>query len=331
MLILICLFSLFTNLLHSYKTTPFIRTINNIDLNKIGKSDIQELKNFFEVNPVLVFKNQNLTPQKHYEICKIFDNNFTDRIAHPFNETIVPDCPQLALRGKGTIKNIWKIKNKKIRNAPNFFYNPLWHQDLVGSNDFNPTVVSSMYMIESPKKGGETLFANLETGYINFKKKYNIKKFGNLKCKYSTILSLYAKIDYSGYGRLDKYWELYKNGDDNFKKLIEDTFIEQPFIIKPCIHSEKKALMISPNKLYNFFDNVNNINYSPSESQELMREILNSCVFLENNIEKVEYEKNDLVIFNNRKVIHSSTPTYEIEGNRIMSLLFLDTNETIHV
>ena len=153
LIILLYLLSFFTKILHSYKTTLFIRSINNIDLNKIGKPEIQELKNFFEVNPVLVFKNQNLTPQKHYEICKLFDNNFTNRIAHPFNETTVPDCPQLALRGKGTIKNIWKIKNKKINNAPNFFYNPLWHQDLVGTPGFNPTVVSSMYMIESPKGG----------------------------------------------------------------------------------------------------------------------------------------------------------------------------------
>ena len=83
---------------------------------------------------------------------------------------------------------------------------------------------------------------------------------------------------------------IYQSSDDKFKKIIEDTFIEQPFIIKPCIHSEK-SFMISPNKLYNFFDNVNNINYSPSESQELMREILNSCVFVENNVEKVKYEK----------------------------------------
>ena len=60
-----------------------------------------------------------------------------------------------------------------------------------------------------------------------------------------------------------------------------------------------------------------------------MRSILNKCVFVDDNIEEIKYEKNDLVIFNNRKLIHSSTPVDDIVGNRFMTLLFLGTNEEI--
>ena len=320
---------LLINLVSCLKCTPFIREIKNIDLNYLKKSDIKQLKNFFKVNPVLVFKDQHLTPERHYEICKLFDNKYTDLVAHPFNETAVPSCPQLAIRGKGFIKELWGVRNKKINNSPSFFYTPLWHQDLVGSLGKNPTVISSMYMLETPLNGGETLFANLEKGYQNLESNYDIRKFKSLKCKYSTILSLEAEIDYTGYGRIDRYWDNLQKKDSDFQSLITSTFVEQPFIIRPDKDSEKKAIMISPNKLYNFRDN--NRVYTPDESHRLMREILNKCVFTEDNVEILKYEKNDLVLFNNRKVIHSSTPTYHIKGNRFMSLLFLDTNEKIYV
>ena len=81
--------------------------------------------------------------------------------------------------------------------------------------------------------------------------------------------------------------------------------------------------MITPNKLYKF----NTLN--PLESQEKMRYIMKNFILTEKNIGTLNYRKNDFVIFNNRKVIHTSTPTEEYVKDRILSLLFLGTNEPI--
>ena len=43
------------------------------------------------------------------------------------------------------------------------------------------------------------------------------------------------------------------------------------------------------------------------------------------NVGKLYYKENDLVIFNNRKVMHTSSPTQEYEEDRLFTLLFLGT------
>ena len=59
-----------------------------------------------------------------------------------------------------------------------------------------------------------------------------------------------------------------------------------------------------------------------------MHRIMDNYVLAENN-DQIRYEKNDLVLFNNRKVIHSSSPTEEVVGNRLLSLLFLNTRQPL--
>lgn len=315
---------------NALSTTPFTKIINKIDLNNINDNDVKDLKMIFKCCPLIVFKNQNITPEKQLEICKIFDENSNNEICHPFTDTTIPKTPQIAIRGCGYIEDIYGIKNTNIINSDTFKFTPVWHQDLVGTHEKLPSVVSSMYMIETPIKGGSTLFANLEKGYENLDKYYNLKKIEDLECVYSSYLSLSAVIDYTGYGRVDKYWETYNNiKDKEFKDNIKNSFVTQPFVIYSDKDSTKKSLMISPNKLFKFKSRKNGYAYTPEVSQEIMRSILNKCVFVDDNIEEIKYEKNDLVIFNNRKLIHSSTPVDDIVGNRFMTLLFLGTNEEI--
>lgn len=47
-----------------------------------------------------------------------------------------------------------------------FVYNYVWHQDLVGHRKHLPPIVSSMYMLETPKKNKiSTIYASLEDAY----------------------------------------------------------------------------------------------------------------------------------------------------------------------
>jgi alpha-ketoglutarate-dependent taurine dioxygenase len=300
---------------------PFIAEIKDIDINEISPTTLCELKILFSTIPVLVFKNQSLTPENQFEFCKNFDPNHTNEVVHPFKDTQIPATPQIALRGKGFIKNIHGVENVEIKNSKMFKYNKVWHQDLVGTKGRLPTVVSSMYMIETPDVGGSTLFCSLEKGYENMMDdcSFNRLKYSKLMCCYSTIHSLKAEIDYTGYGRTDKYWSLDR---EHFREYI-DNVVVQPLVVNSHGTKLKKSLMISPNKFYSF------LGMDPVKSQEILRNIMRKYVILDKNTGEVKYDKGDLLMFNNRRVIHTSTPTEEICGTRIFSLLFLDSKENI--
>tara|TARA_B110000305_G_C19465599_1_gene657681 strand:+ start:10301 stop:11296 length:996 start_codon:yes stop_codon:yes gene_type:complete len=297
---------------------PFIAEIHNLNVNKLSTNDIEDLNFFFKSTPVLIFKNQILTPTQHYEFCKLFDKQHTNNIVHPFKDTLIPECPQIALRGKGYINDVFGVKDTFIQNGQSFRYNRVWHQDLVGCKNNLPTKISSMYMLKVPEKGGSTLFASLENGYDNLCRSHNKFKYLNLKCCYSSYHSLNAFMDYTGYNRIDKYWS---NNIENLKQLKNEVII-QPLVVYPDAKSRRKTLMLSPNKFYSFFG------IDPEKSQEILREICSQYIFRSDNIGTIAYKKNDLIIFNNRKVIHTSTPTEEIEGDRLFSLLYLDTKES---
>ena len=224
-----------------------------------------------------------------------------------------------SIAGKGHIDSVFGVMNKTIQNGKTFRFNKVWHQDLVGNRNHLPTLVSSMYMIETPEKGGSTYFASLEKGYENLIANFHAFKIANLRCCYSAKHAMHAEMDYTGYGRLDQYW----NYNIEEIKDMQEHLVIQPFIIYPDEKAQKKSIMLSPNKLYSF------LGFTPQKSQEMMRDILNQCVLVDNNIGEIHYEKNDLLVFNNRRVMHSSSPTEEVEGTRIFSLLFLDTKEKL--
>ena len=53
---------------------------------------------------------------------------------------------------------------------------------------------------------------------------------------------------------------------------------------------------------------------------------MHNYVLKTNNVGTLQYREKDLVIFNNRKVIHTSSPTAEYNEDRLFSLLFLGTD-----
>ncbi len=294
--------------------TKFMARIRNINLNKINDETKSDLQYLFKTTPVLVFEKQNLLPEEQYYISSFFDEKYNNQVMHPFN-TAVPSVDQIAIRGKG-IANHFGVDNVPIHVGKTFKYTEVWHQDLVGVKDVLPPIVSSMYMIETPEWGGKTKFASLENAYESMS--YLYKSFyKNTESTYLYDNNNLPEIDFTGYGRIDKYWK------NDLTEELKSTMVTQPLIIYPTEKSTKKTFMITPNKLYKF----NTL--TPSESQEKMRYIMKNFILAKNNVGTLSYRKNDFVIFNNRKVIHTSTPTEEYSKDRILSILFLGTDEPL--
>ena len=293
--------------------TNFMARIKDINLRKLDQQTTEDLQFLFKTTPVLVFENQDLIPEEQFYICTLFDKYHNTKKCHPFHDTQIDSVEQIALRGKG-LADRFGVKSVPIYNGRQFLFTPLWHQDLVGVKDVNPSVVSSMYMIKTPPKGGETKFASLENAYDNMSF-LDRSLYGKLNSVYSHKLALLPQMDFTGYGKLYKYWE-----EAEFTEQDKSYMVSQPLVVYADKETTRKSLMLTPNKLYHFE------NTSFEKSQEIVRYIMQHYVLTPNNVGSLKYREKDLAIFNNRKVIHTSSPTAEYDEDRLFSLLFLGTD-----
>ena len=300
-----------------------LAVINNVDVKKVNEFDKGELAKLFNAVPMLMFKNQNLNPKEFYEFCKVFDAKSNDRVVHPFHHSKVDYVPQVAIRGNCYIKDLYGLKDVTLKYSGPFKNTAVWHQDIVGINEHRPPIVSSIYMLKAPPVGGETMFASMETAYdnldINLKKElknYNVI-YSNSDTEDNVMNTYY---DYTGYNRINI------NTDINKPIVKSGTTIinREPLVIYTDDCKNKKALMISPFRFAKF-DKM-----SCEDSFDLYRELMGKYILNKENIVKIKWEMNDLLIFNNRKLIHSSSPSIEYENyERLYYSCFLGTDAPI--
>jgi len=303
-----------------------LAVINNYDVKRANDYDKTELAKLFNAVPMLMFKNQNLTPKDFYEFCKVFDSKCNNKVVHPFEYSKVDYVPQIAIRGNCYIKDLYGLKDITLKYSAPFKNTAVWHQDLVGISDHNPPVVSSMYMLNTPPVGGETMFASMETAYdnINSELKKEIKDYNVIYSNTNNadnVMNTY--YDYTGYNRINNNVNNVNNDMPNTNK--GTTIINrEPLVIYTDEYKNKKALMISPFR-FNKFDKM-----SCEDSYDLYRELMSKYILNKDNIVKIKWEMNDLLIFNNRKLIHSSSPSIEYENyERLYYSCFLGTDAPI--
>lgn len=302
-----------------------LAVINNIDVKRANEYDKGELAKLFKAVPMLMFKNQNLNPKEFYEFCKVFDSKSNDRVVHPFHHSQVDYVPQVAIRGNCYIKDLYGLKDVTLKYSGPFKNTAVWHQDIVGINEHRPPIVSSIYMLKSPPIGGETMFASMEAAYdsidLSLKKELN-----NCNVIYSNSNSednvMNTYYDYTGYNKVN----VNVDNDMNMPKQKSGTSIitREPLVIYTDECKNKKALMLSPFRFAKF-DKM-----SCEDSFDLYRELMSKYILNKENIVKINWEMNDLLIFNNRKLIHSSSPSIEYENyERLYYSCFLGTDAPI--
>ena len=291
--------------------------ISKVDIKLLSDYDKYELIKLFNSVPMLLFKNQKINPAEYYEFCKLFDDKNNNETIHPFEYSKVDVVPQIALRGNCYIKDLHGVKDTYLKYSDPFKNSLVWHQDIVGQGRYLPPVVSSMYMIKTPSIGGNTLFASLEDAYDSIDS--NIKdKIYDLKVIYSNANTgmMNTYFDYTGYNRV-------KSNEIKIEK-EERIITKEPLVVYSNYNRNRKALMLSPFRFAKF-DKM-----SCGDSFDLYREIMSKYVVTKNNIVEIKWENNDLLIFNNRKMIHSSTPTLEYKNmDRLYYSCFVGTKSPI--
>lgn len=294
-----------------------LAVITKTDIKLLTDYDKYELIKLFNSVPLLLFKNQKINPAEYYEFCKLFDDKNNNETIHPFEYSKVDVVPQIALRGNCYIKDLHGVKDVYLKYSDPFKNSLVWHQDIVGHGTYLPPVVSSMYMIKTPTKGGNTLFASLEDAYDSIDS--NIKdKIFDLKVIYSNTNTgmMNSYFDYTGYNRI-------KNNEIKIEK-EESIITKEPLVVYSNYNRNRKALMLSPFR-FTKFDKM-----SCGDSFDLYREIMSKNIITKDNIVDIKWENNDLLIFNNRKLIHSSTPTLEYKDmERLYYSCFVGTKSPI--
>lgn len=290
--------------------------VKNININKLTENEKNELKLLFTSVPMIMFKNQNVKPKTLYEFCKSFDNKANDKIIHPFTHSQIQDVPQISLRGEAYIEDMHGLKDITLKYSEPFKNTLIWHQDIVGHGTALPPVVSCIYMKKTPSSGGNTLFASMEDAYdsMEFFMKKKIKNY-NVIYSNSQNDMMNSYFDYTGINRVL-----------NDKTTVQGTTLitREPLVVYSNPEKRRKAIMLSPFR-FNKFDKL-----TCDESFDLYREIMTKYVLTRDNIIDIEWDKNDLLIFNNRKLVHTSTPTIEYKNKeRLYYSCFVGTSQHI--
>ncbi len=131
---------------HQPLTPKLGSEITGLDLARLRESDIQCIRELLLDRMVLVFRDQDLTPEEH----KAFGRRFGELHRHPSKR----------LLGAGGDPEIFNVKATPTSKHAN---GEAWHNDL--SCETEPPLGSALYLRTLPGIGGDTLFANMYEAY----------------------------------------------------------------------------------------------------------------------------------------------------------------------
>lgn len=218
---------------------------------------------------VLVFRDQQLTPQQQID----FSKRFGPLDQHPADDAVLPDYPDILVVST-------KRKDGKYIGLPDG--GPMWHSDLAYKP--RPALGSMLYALEIPDAGGNTGFANMYKAYDALSESMKARLDG---LRAAFIISR----------------KRFK--DDNRIKINEDQADQTPEVTHPVVRihpeTERKALYVNPGHT----DHI--IGMDAAESRALLDE-LHAHSTRPEFIYRHKWRLHDLVFWDNRCLIHIADP-----------------------
>ncbi|WP_313303385.1 TauD/TfdA family dioxygenase [Diaphorobacter sp.] len=237
-------------------------------------------------NGVLLFRNQNLSPEQHVAFTAHFGDVYRQGAAN--NKALAP----YYLPGH---PEIFRVSNKVIDGQPagREDAGTYWHSD--GSWQANPPLGSLLYAVEIPPVGGDTMFADMYRAYDNLSDTFKLMLEG-LEAEHSLAAAVlrtsYAK-EYAG--RLD---------EAAAKKATHS-------IVKTHPQSGRKCLFVNPG----FTSHIVGI---PQDESSAILNFLYAHIVKAENVYRHRWQKNDLIMWDNRCNLNYAVADYKKEGVRYM-------------
>ena len=278
-----------------YKNQEFYASISNVDIKKISDSDFLNIKNIVETYGVVSIDSQNIDDDDQIK----FSERFGKLEISIGTQTKAPDY-QLdnAIRPEiSRISNV-DLNNKMLPYDDKKVIfdrgNNYWHTD--SSFKETPSKISILSAREVPEAGGGTNFIDarhaLET-WESKPRKYSIKDLKNCICEHSIV-----------YSRQNNTGDIF---DDKFKQ--DMPFVKQrlirihPYTKRPAFYAGSHCSHI--------------IGWDLEESRKLIKEI-NDWILESGVIAEHKWKTGELVLWDNRRVLHKGTGYDESKYRRIM-------------
>ena len=248
----------------------------NFEYNDIfSKQKVNDLRDLWLANSVIVFRNLKLTHEE-FENFSLAFGVFGD---DPYIDSI------------SGYKNIIEVKRSAEEKAPPF--GSSWHSDW--SFQECPPSATLLHSKIIPPIGGETFFIDTQAAYDDLSSKIKLK-IKDLMVSHSAIRP-YAD---------DGFYALEKDKDRSMA--IKPSAKAKEFFLHPLVrtHPETKKKSLFINQVYSI--TVNGLN--EKDSNELL-EFLFFHMGQEKYIYKHKWEKNMLIMWDNRTVNHCAQGGYQ--------------------
>jgi len=251
----------------------------------IPDSTFREIESAFHDNIVVVFREQQLSSQRHIE----FSSRFGELEIHIVEKYLLPGFPEILL-----ISNIRNKAGEHIGLADAGF---TWHTDT--SYRRRPSRCSLLYAKEVPQRDGEPLGDTV---------------FANTIAAYEALSdSMKRRID--GLKAIHRYSERRRVADSPRPKLTAEQLAETPDIAHPIVRTHpytgRKSLYVTAGEC------VGIAGMAEDEAVELIAELDAHCVRPE-FLYRHKWQVGDLLIWDNATSMHLAICDYALPQRRLM-------------
>ena len=277
------------------KGQDFFATIFDVDIKCINRSEFLEIKKVVETYGVVVIESQDLNDNEQIKFSEGFGKleiSIGTQTKAPDYQVSNPIRPEISRISNVDLNNkmLSKDNSKVIFDRGN----NVFHTD--SSFKLIPSKISILSAREVPEEGGGTEFVDaryaLET-WENKSRKYSIDDLKECICEHSIV-----------YSRMNNTGDIF---DEKFKK-------DMPFVKQRLIRTHPYTKKLA---FYAGSHCSHILGWDLEESRLLIREI-NDWIVECGHMAKHNWETGELVLWDNRRVLHRGTGYDEENYRRIM-------------
>ena len=246
-------------------------SIENIDINSLNANEKKEIVDLFEEHSLVIIKKQVINEQEQINFTKLFGEL---ELTKP--GTLGTNSNLVILTNIDETGNVVDTDHKQSKNDR---ANQQWHSD--SSFKIIPAHASILSGKQVPTEGGNTEFVSMRVVYENLKKDIK-EKVLNLEAVHHFAHSR-SKID--------------------IKMVSQTEFEKFPPVVQPMVKTnpknKKRALYFGSHTAY--------IKDLPEKESEKLLTYLKEFSSQEKFIYSHIWEENDLLIWDNRSILHRGT------------------------
>jgi len=271
-----------------HKEQEFFAVIKDIDIKNLSNEDFLKIKDIVEAYGVVVLKNQIINDDDQILFSKKF-GKLEKALEQDTLEGIRPEITRIS--NIGINNEILPIDSKKVIYDRG---NRSWHTD--SSYKDIPSKISILSAREIPFDGGGTEYIDarhaLETWNKN-SRKYDIKELKNEICEHSIV-----------YSRMINTGDIFDNDYKNKMPFVKQRLIRtHPITKRSAFYAGSHCSHI--------------IGWDLEQSRSLIKEI-NEWIVEAGAIVHHKWSNNEIVMWDNRRVLHRGTYFDETSARRIM-------------